>query len=1352
MATTIKTEGVLYINGKQVYNSFNKVRNAVVNLRNDLKKCKIGTKDFQETAAKLRKAEAHFAAVKQEIYGVNKELEKSGNVFSRLYSKVGGFGGFVGLMNIGGGIYGVQQTVSYLLDVADAITDVEKTSGLATEKVGELWHEFSELNTRTSKLDLMKIATIGGRLGIKSKEELKAFTEEIDKAYIALGDSFEGGLQAVTTQLGKMKSLFKDTKDLDYATAINKIGSALNELAANGTSSESNISDFTLRVGALPGALKPAADKVLALGAAFEESGVDSRIAASGFTRFMLQASNNLDAFAYSMNMSTKEAKKLLESHPEKFFLRFSAGMKGLDPTVTAKIFKDLGLNTQEVIKAVGAAGDKAERFTEVMKLSSKAMAEATSLTNEFNKKNNNSAAIWEKIIKGLKDFVTDGIVPEVLNGFMSILGSITGVSEGISIFRKRLFLLTKTVGVVIVSFVSLKTAIWLSSVATKNATLQNILFRNSVIANSVAVKMYKGVVLLLMKRYYKLIGNTHRATVATKAFSRVVKANPWGFLASVLITVGSALYMFWDRSKKVNKALSEQEQKAKAVADANKTMADESIKSVSKYKTAVEPLISLLKDQNATLDMRKRAYKALVNMYPEFEGILDGEKVNVAKLSEVYETLAKRIKEAAIARGMQKLYAEAADKVAEAKLKVYEAKLAKDKEDKANAEWDKKIKETREGKGSAYAKGVALRVYYENKTYKANDAYKEAVKELKEKQLQLTEIEKLQKEKVAEYEKQVNDISKKIKEKEAELSKVKGDKLKSAIEKEIAKLQSEKKTAENALYRLTGVTTSEETGNNRGSETNKELTVNLKSAVSNTEKMSNALIDAQYKLQSELLALQSNGQQKEIEQIELQTQRKIDKIHADNQRIRIAYSEAKEQINSLSAKMNQSSTKEAEKKEIAKTIAQLKKAQKIRSNIIKTNNETEEVLEKIKHSKIKAIRVKYSLKSIEEEAKINQRKIKQLKIDREKEILDITSLEEAKKAIKENAFAEISDKELANIKSLEQAKKVLREAAAKEVLKRSLEILKTQRKAIATEMQNLPEGAAKDKLVKDLQEVDEKANSIRAKLQSKSTEDDGRKKEEQEALEQTDILGFSAADWDRTFSNLDTFEGKLAAVGMAFSALGNAASMYAQHQKNVNDAEMIRFTKNQEKKKKALATALNAGIITQEEYYAKMQKMEVDAEAKKRELALKQAKAEKALGAAQLAIVAGQQLPKYNKGGFTNGLGFKDESGYEVAGAVHANEYVIPAWLLQKPAVANVAQWLEAKRIGKDTPYVAGGPVGKDVIPTVQEEEPQQDNTTYKALIQVLYQLGIVLSEIEKNGGKCKKPLRNIKKSNKKI
>ncbi|MFJ1328172.1 phage tail tape measure protein [Capnocytophaga canimorsus] len=462
---TITTKGVLIINGKQVENTFKDLQATTRKLEAELRKLKPGTQEFIDKAEQVKRARAAFENVKAEIRATTQELEKSGKSFSSFFNKTNVLTGLLSFEGLRAGWHTLRGTADRLLEIADAITDVQKTSGLAQKEVEELWNEFGNFDTRTKRLDLMKIATEGGRLGITDKDKLQEFTREIDKIYVALGDSFQGGIEEVTNKVGKLKNLFDETKDSDYPEALNEIGSALNELGANGSSSEGNITEFATRVGQLPSTLKPAIDKTLGLGAALEEMGVDAEIGASGYSRFISVAGNNLEGFAQQMKITKEEAQQLFNTKPEEFFLKFAESMRGLSGEQSTNVLKGLKLNTLEIQKTLGAAGDNANRFRELMELSSKSMIEATSIQEEFNKKNNNAAAVWEKIGRGLREFITDGVVPDFFNWITSVVGYITGVTNesgnGIEQFRKILSNVVKTLSVATTTILSYRAAMW---------------------------------------------------------------------------------------------------------------------------------------------------------------------------------------------------------------------------------------------------------------------------------------------------------------------------------------------------------------------------------------------------------------------------------------------------------------------------------------------------------------------------------------------------------------------------------------------------------------------------------------------------------------------------------------------------------------------------------------------------------------------------------------------------------------------------------------------------------------------------------------------------------------------------
>ena len=238
--------------------------------------------DLKLTMNNMNPNSKDFATVQKDLKGVETRMlelrngaRASGSSISNLADKFNHYSGIATALTatLAGVVLSVQGVIDYNNKLVDAQTKVGKATGMTNEEVKELTKSFSEFKTRTSNMDLLKIAEVGGKLGVPTSE-IKAFTQEVDKAFVALGDNFSGGVEAVANKLGKLKGIFKETKDQNVADAINDIGSALNELDNQGTASAENVSDFALRVGTLPEKLKPTIAETLGLGAAFEESGL----------------------------------------------------------------------------------------------------------------------------------------------------------------------------------------------------------------------------------------------------------------------------------------------------------------------------------------------------------------------------------------------------------------------------------------------------------------------------------------------------------------------------------------------------------------------------------------------------------------------------------------------------------------------------------------------------------------------------------------------------------------------------------------------------------------------------------------------------------------------------------------------------------------------------------------------------------------------------------------------------------------------------------------------------------------------------------------------------------------------
>ena len=106
-----------------------------------------------------------------------------------------------------------------------------------------------------------------------------------------------------------------------------------------------------------------------------------------------------------------------------------------------------------------------------------------------------------------------------------------------------------------------------------------------------------------------------------------------------------------------------------------------------ARFRSKIDPLIAILKDENTSLAMRKQAYERLIKLAPKFKGTLDKEYKATHKLSEVYKKLTKHIENSARAKGMQELIEKQSKAASTAEFKAFEALQAKQAEDKKYAE-----------------------------------------------------------------------------------------------------------------------------------------------------------------------------------------------------------------------------------------------------------------------------------------------------------------------------------------------------------------------------------------------------------------------------------------------------------------------------------------------------------------------------------------------------------------------------------------------------------------------------------------------------------------------------------------
>ena len=125
------------------------------------------------------------------------------------------------------------QVISVNAEVSDKIADVAKAANTSIAAVERLSDRLENRQTRTSLVDQLGIAEIGGKLGVAEKD-LFNFVDAVDVVNVALGDQFGGNVEATTDVLGKLRNVLLDIKSGDIGKDILNIGNAINVLESQG--------------------------------------------------------------------------------------------------------------------------------------------------------------------------------------------------------------------------------------------------------------------------------------------------------------------------------------------------------------------------------------------------------------------------------------------------------------------------------------------------------------------------------------------------------------------------------------------------------------------------------------------------------------------------------------------------------------------------------------------------------------------------------------------------------------------------------------------------------------------------------------------------------------------------------------------------------------------------------------------------------------------------------------------------------------------------------------------------------------------------------------------------------------
>lgn len=523
----------------------------------------------------------------------------------------------------------IEEAKQSWLQYDEALVDAMKTTGLSRDEIEELSAELKKFDTRTAQNELLSLARVGGKLGISGKEDLLEFVSAADKINVALKEDLGGDAEAAIGQIGKLVDIFQLKGQMGLEKAMLSVGSAINELGAASTANEGYIVNFTNRLAGIAPNAKISIDKILGLASTLDANAQAAETAATAIGQTITAMFRKTETFAQIAKMPFEEFRDLLTNDVNGALVKVLEGMKGdqgLFNIVDA--MDEMHLNGQRATTVLGALANNVDMLKTQQQLANEAFQEGTSLTNEFNTKNESATAIQEKLKKRITETsveIGQKLMPAanmVIGGTNTFLGVI---SKLITLFGKYQAAIITVTGLTAL-YVAKKKIAYLFSAEFRAALLKEV----AVLEASSKANSLHTVTLKILAGGYKTAG------AAAKAFGKALIANPVGLVIAAVAALAQGISFLVSKSREATKELRELN---KRTVDTTSSFVKAQAE-IDKERKSLEELKDAATKAAEGSDERKRVIDKINELYGDYLPQLLTEKTS----NEELETALKNV------------------------------------------------------------------------------------------------------------------------------------------------------------------------------------------------------------------------------------------------------------------------------------------------------------------------------------------------------------------------------------------------------------------------------------------------------------------------------------------------------------------------------------------------------------------------------------------------------------------------------------------------------------------------------------------------------------------------------------
>lgn len=475
----------------------------------------------------------------------------------------------------------MRDNVNAYIELDAEMANVQKYTGMTREGVEDLNEEFKKIDTRTSVVELNKLAEEAGRLGKTSKEDILGFVKAADIINVALDDLGEGA----TLEISKLTNIFGDEKALGTEKSMLAVGSVINELSQNCTAAAPYLANFTKRLAGVGAQADMTIPQIMGFAAVLDSQGQAVEMSATAVSQLITKMFQAPAKIAKAVGMDVQEFTNMVKTDTNTALLTLLERLNAMgNMDVLAPIFKEMGTDGARASAVLASLAGNIDMVRQQQEVATQAYNEATSVVKEFTVQNETEEAKLEKKRKKLEE-----VKVALGEKLLPIMGMFTSTGT----------MMIKTLNALLEVFSKYKVTI----LSTGSAVLLYtgyIKLKNLWTEKEMTLEKAK---LLLQEKSLAML----------KKLKVAMMNNPWGIAIVVLTTLVGLLI---DYNRRLDKVSEGEKALGKIRDDAKKKMAEE--------ENRLKALLKVAEDETASLESRKNAVNALNQIIPGYNAQLD--------------------------------------------------------------------------------------------------------------------------------------------------------------------------------------------------------------------------------------------------------------------------------------------------------------------------------------------------------------------------------------------------------------------------------------------------------------------------------------------------------------------------------------------------------------------------------------------------------------------------------------------------------------------------------------------------------------------------------------------------------